>query len=179
MNRNVIGGSVFGGLVALLVLGGVLQPALVASLLPGETASAAGEHLALLGYNFNRSGQLSLTVRNTGSMTIEVARVYLDDVELVLGKLGVPFTFPESIVVSGGTVESVPTLEMIFAEEGKYNMANHRDSTPLILTGPSGLATFYIGAPIFEPGSSHTLRIVTGTGNTFTFALVAGTLYNA
>jgi hypothetical protein len=126
-----------------------------------ETPLPRESNLQLVGYNFNRNlVQVSVTLWNKGSNTLNITAIYFDNLKLLIGTIGWP-TDPTIIgpVAQGNT--TMTSNDIVFPAAYHWNMLNPAGTQPSIQK--DGFITLYLGVTSFVPGSVHTLIVVAGS----------------
>ena len=110
--------------------------------------------LCLVNYNYNSDVQSSsVTLYNSGTMSLTITDVYYDGNMLTEGLVGSP-NDPTIMPLPGPATSA---SDIIFPAAGQWNMNTDGPTTPTILAG--GIATLYLGVSTFQPGSPHILKI--------------------
>jgi hypothetical protein len=125
-----------------------------------ETPLPHASGLQLVGYNFNRDlVQVSVTLWNRGSNTLNVTAIYFDNLKLLKGTIGWP---KDPTIVGPATLGNNTTTsnDIVFPAAYHWNMLNPAGTQPTIQQ--NGFITLYLGVSSFVPGSIHTLIVLAG-----------------
>ena len=139
-------------LIAIAVAAGIIVYVYVNSLsggLTGSGGSQVSEQLSMDSYSFITTTNPVLTLRDTGGSSVTITEVYFDG-NVCTG------TASATDVCGAPTIAS-PTLS-----------TTQTTSVSLTVTQPGHSATG------FTAGTTHTVKVITADGGTFTFAVTAG-----
>ncbi|MDG6978144.1 MAG: type IV pilin [Nitrososphaerota archaeon] len=139
-------------LIAIAVAAGIIVYVYVNSLaggLTGSGGSQVSEQLSMDSYNFKTTTSPVITLRNTGGASVTITQIFFDG-NVCTGTAG-------ATDVCGAPTIALPTLG-----------TTQTTTVSLTVTQPGLPATGYTA------GTTHTIKIITADGGTFTYSVTAG-----
>jgi flagellin-like protein len=139
-------------LIAIAVAAGIIVYVFVNSLSGGLTQGGGqqvSDQLQLDAYNYVQGASLTVTVRNVGSSTVQVTSVFFD------GNLA-------------GSINTVSGSCSATQSPSPYGTCTTSQTLTLKMTASP------VGVTGAASGTSHSIKILTATGGTSTFTVIAG-----
>lgn len=125
-----------------------------------ETPLPEASGLQLVGYNFNRDlVQVSVSLWNRGSTSLNITAVYFDQLRLIRGVVGSP-TDPTILGAEQAGNLTISSNDIVFPAAYRWNMYNPAGTEPVIQ--PNSFVTLYLGVSSSVPGSMHNLIVLSG-----------------
>lgn len=178
-------------LIAITVAAGIVVYVFVNGL-SGSLTSGGGqqltERLQMQSYNFQLSPQtcacvgqiLQIFMVNSGSASTTISAVYIDG--SLLAVTAIPDTSTHLISSINTNAYTAPTSTLVNDYTTTCTSTNGAASS-LCFTAATAKTTYATGdvgqvvipiSPALTPGTAHTVKVVSSTGATFVFSVIAG-----